>query len=314
MALGGQGANAARGGPDWPHVPKLAALLAISLAACAPTAVAPPPQRPQITQSAESLALSAYYAAVQQSLLAQGLLRTDGGGADTPLSATMLANSFLRIAFYEEHGAGGRGATPIRLTRWTGPLRIALHFGATVPRAGQAADQARVASYAARLAKLTGLSITLSKTNPNMTVAITNTDERRALGPMIKSALPQITAAQVAGVTALDRSTYCLVWTQSGTGQGIYERAFVYIPAEHPDLMRLACMHEEIAQALGLPNDVGSARPSIFNDDEEFALLTRQDEMFLRILYDPSLRNGMTEAEARPIVEILARQFLGGAS
>jgi hypothetical protein len=43
------------------------------------------------------------------------------------------------------------------------------------------------------------------------------------------------------------------------------------IRAEHPDLLRLSCLHEEIAQGLGLPNDSPRARPSIFNDDEEFA-------------------------------------------
>ena len=78
--------------------------------------------------------------------------------------------------------------------------------------------------------------------------------------------------------------------------------------------MRLACLHEELAQGLGLPNDSGLNRPSIFNDDEEFALLTRQDELMLSMLYDPSLRSGMTEAEARPIVQSLARRLLDGNS
>ena len=63
---------------------------------------------------------------------------------------------------------------------------------------------------------------------------------------------------------------------------------------------------------MGLVNDSPTARPSIFNDDEEFALLTRQDEMMLRMLYDPRLRPGMTEAEARPIVEAIAQEYLGG--
>ena len=56
------------------------------------------------------------------------------------------------------------------------------------------------------------------------------------------------------------------------------------------------------------------ARPSIFNDDEEFALLTGMDEAMLRILYNPLLVPGMTEAEARPIVFDLAARLTGGAS
>ena len=75
--------------------------------------------------------------------------------------------------------------------------------------------------------------------------------------------------------------------------------------------MRHACIHEEVAQGLGLPNDSPYARPSIFNDDDEFALLTSHDEALLRMLYDPRLKNGMTVDEARPIVRILAREEMG---
>ena len=80
------------------------------------------------------------------------------------------------------------------------------------------------------------------------------------------------------------------------------------------DLLRLSCLHEEIAQGLGLPNDSPRARPSIFNDDEEFALLTGMDEDMLRILYNPALRPGMSEDEARPIIRDLATQLVGGES
>jgi hypothetical protein len=39
---------------------------------------------------------------------------------------------------------------------------------------------------------------------------------------------------------------------------------------------------------MGLANDSRQARPSIFNDDQEFALLTGHDELLLTILYDPA--------------------------
>ena len=53
------------------------------------------------------------------------------------------------------------------------------------------------------------------------------------------------------------------------------------------------------------------ARPSIFNDDDEFALLTRHDELLLEMLYDPRLRPGMTAAEAMPIVRVMAAELTG---
>ncbi|MEO0831451.1 MAG: DUF2927 domain-containing protein, partial [Pseudomonadota bacterium] len=70
-----------------------------------------------------------------------------------------------------------------------------------------------------------------------------------------------------------------------------------------------------IAQGLGLANDSPVARPSIFNDDEEFALLTTHDEFLLRMLYDNRLKAGMTETEARPIAARIAAELVGdGAS
>ena len=74
--------------------------------------------------------------------------------------------------------------------------------------------------------------------------------------------------------------------------------------------MRQSCVHEELAQGLGLANDSPRARPSIFNDDDEFALLTSHDEELLSLLYTPALTPGMQPDEARPIV---ARMLAGAA-
>jgi hypothetical protein len=73
-------------------------------------------------------------------------------------------------------------------------------------------------------------------------------------------------------------------------------------------------VHEELAQGLGLANDSPLARPSIFNDDEEFALLTPQDALMLRMLFDPRLQPGMSLDEARPIIDQMAQELLGGTS
>ena len=58
---------------------------------------------------------------------------------------------------------------------------------------------------------------------------------------------------------------------------------------------------------MGLPNDSPDARPSLFNDDLEFALLTEHDAILLRMLYDPRLQPGMTSAEVRPLLPDIAR-------
>ena len=287
------------------------------LATAAPAAVVQVAM-PPLPETAASASIRAYYAEVQSALLSQGLLRTDGGGPDAPFTDRNLTENFLRIALYEEYAHGQisttRSQTPINLLRWDKPIRLSLQFGASVPAARQAADRARVASYLARLSALTGQAITVTDQNPNFWLHFGSVDERAALGPALNSELSELTPGQIAAVTHMDRDTYCQVLTQSDPATSTYTAAVAVIPSEHPDLLRLSCIHEELAQALGLPNDSNAARPSIFNDDEEFALLTGQDELMLRILYNPALHPGMTEAQARPIVQTLASRLTGGES
>jgi hypothetical protein len=278
---------------------------------------APASPAPAPADTPDSAAARAYYAQVQQTLLAEGLLRTDAGGSDVPFTDRILAETFIRVALFDEYArAGGtfvRRETSSTLRRWQAPVRVGLRFGASVPPARQATDRARVASYLARLSAVTGHPIALSD-SPNFWVWIVSEDERRALGPTVQAALPGLTSADVTGITQMPRSTYCLVYAMTDAGGSVYTRAFAVVRAEHPDLLRLSCLHEEIAQGLGLANDSPSARPSIFNDDEEFALLTGMDELMLRMLYSPDLRPGLREAEARPIVQSLAARLTGGAS
>jgi hypothetical protein len=272
----------------------------------------------QTPPSAASEAVRQHFARVQADLLSNGLLRTDGGGRDAPFTDRMLAENFIRVALFDEYTRGAAGPiqrqTASRLRRWENPVRVGLRFGPSVSASSRATDTARVRSYLARLSHLTGHPIALSDASPNFFLHIVNEDERRSLGPAAAAALPALSAAEVAGITNMPLSTYCLVYAMSDGSSGRYTRAFAVIRSEHPDLLRLSCIHEEITQGLGLANDSPRARPSIFNDDEEFALLTGQDELMLRILYNPALRTGMTEAEARPIVESLARALTGGES
>ena len=109
----------------------------------------------------------------------------------------------------------------------------------------------------------------------------------------------------------MPRNISCLVVAFSNQGTAVYRRAISVIRAEHPPASWRSCLHEEVAQGLGLPNDSPRARPSIFNDDEEFALLTRHDELLLSILYDDRLRPGMEATEAEPINRTIADEKFG---
>lgn len=291
--------------------------ISVALPVARPAALIRPTPAPRIAlpNDTTSDALTKRYAQVEQRALTHGLLRRDGGGVDTPYDADDLAENFLTIAFFSEHSwhkaslEDRRMETPLR--RWDQPIRMRVSFGDDVPEARRISDSNALRAFSARLSRLSGQTVTWSE-EANFHILIMNEAERRAAGPQIRNLLPGIDDASVEVLTSLSRSADCAVVTFSAKGAGQTHAAAI-IRDELPPLMRLSCIHEELAQGLGLPNDSDSARPSIFNDNDEFALLTSHDEQLIKILYDPRLRSGMTRAQATPIVRQIARDLVDPA-
>ena len=298
-----------------------ASLLALSLAVLAacdavPPGTGEPTVAPAPAPSAASDSLRKYYAGVQRDLLARGLLRTDGGGPDTPYTPDMLARNFEQIAFYDEYvrGQGLRKSSGSagRLRRWSGPVRLSLEFGASVPPEQRSRDQGDVAAYVQRLSGVTDHPIAQSRNRANFHVLVMGKDDSAQLEARLRQIIPGASNSTISLFTNPPRDIHCLVAAFSGNGnQNDYKQAIALVRAEHPDLLRKSCFHEEIAQGLGLANDSPNARPSIFNDDDEFALLTTHDEALLAMLYDPRLRIGMSLDEARPVITLMTREKAG---
>ena len=264
-----------------------------------------------------SQTMHGYFVGVEDMLVARGQLRRDDGRA-IPVSADQLSRDFIDIALYDEYSRQGADliadTRPSRLRRWAQPVRIAVEFGASVPPGTRIRDRAEVQAFAERLAGLTGHDIAATPTAGNFTVMFVNEDERRQIGPRLSRIIPGIPTGDIEAIQALPPQNYCTVFAYSLGPSPLYSEAVAIIRAELPPRLRSSCIHEELAQGMGLANDSPESRPSIFNDDEEFALLTLHDELLLRILYDRRLRPGMTEAEARPIVETIASELIGGES
>jgi hypothetical protein len=148
--------------------------------------------------------------------------------------------------------------------------------------------------------------------DPNLRVLIWGEDDREGGAARLRAISPGIADALVRDIVNLPRSTLCLVFAPLDDAQAGYTRAVVLIRAELPPLLRTACIHEELAQGMGLVNDSPQARPSIFNDDDEFGLLTRHDELLLRMLYDDRLGAGMSVEEAAPVAATIAAELVGG--
>lgn len=279
--------------------------------------VAAEPQRRE--PSANAKALRSYYARVQEDLLARGLLRVDGGGVDTPYTDQMLARNFERIALAEEYtrGAGLQPSSGAlgEIKKWVVPVRVEAVFGDSLSEADQAQDRQRLASYTRRLSSASGHPISMVSSQANFHVLVMGEDDKDQLRAALDRIAPGMEASSRAIFLNLPRSIHCLVVAFADSASGsAYRQAVALVRTEHPDLTRRACYHEELAQGLGLANDDQNARPSIFNDDEEFALLTSHDELLLKMLYDPRLTPGMTADQARPIIRTLAQELTGSGS
>jgi len=253
----------------------------------------------------ESRPSSGDFAAYESMLRKDGRLRTETAPRDAAYDAASLARNFGRIALRKETDGtrlGGVGnSTSSALRRWSGPVRYRLYGGGVTP-----ADRAEVDRLMTRIAALTGLDISESPGDPNFRILITVPAERDA----VSRDLGQVNR-QFKGAFEYWRqhSEVVCVFQDIFGGQNGAEivSAMAAIGSETTGILRTACLHEEIVQALGLTNDDSRVRPSIFNDDAEFALLTEHDEELLRILYDPRLKPGMMAAEAMPVVENIAR-------
>lgn len=256
---------------------------------------------------------AADYAAYETMLRAKGKLRAEAAPADARFDAADLVRNYERVALHREADStrpgGDDNLRPSPVKRWFGPLRYRLRGNAVTQR-----DRAEVDRLMARVARLTGLDIAAAEAGQcaNFLILITTPEERDAVTTGLESASPRF-----AGTFAFWRERRELVCVAdnlvAGEEPSRIIAAMVVIGSETSGLLRRSCLHEEIVQALGLANDHPEVRPSIFNDDGEFALLTGHDELLLRIHYDSRLAPGMTADEAMPLVRRIAHEVLPAA-
>lgn len=249
-------------------------------------------------------ALGQQYRQLEAQLISSGRLRTNPAPSDAPYDATTLARNFSEIALGREYG----GSSGSWLLRWRDPIRMHVLFGPSVPAAQQSTDSAMIAAYSRRLANVSGHSISITRRDFNFLVLVVTDADLRGLRGFLTHSVPELSERSVRRISNMPHAHLCMVVTipHAEPQLGI-ARAVAIVRAENPPLMRRSCIEEELAQGMGLPNDDRGARPSIFNDDEEFGVLTRHDELLLRTLYDPRLAPGMRAPE----VDAILPQILG---
>ncbi|QHQ34024.1 DUF2927 domain-containing protein [Algicella marina] len=282
------------------RLPAFLSAASIALAACTTSPEIPDDQ------------IADYYAFIESDLRAQGLMRQERLPNDAPVTLAALVRNFEEIALYDELAVQGNRLVERRtrsnLSRWEQPIRIGVIFGQSVPVEQARQDIRSLNAFVKDLGRYTGLPISVvEEGKPNFLLLFLNRAEQRDFGTL----LGQTNIASPAIVDSFVNSpidSLCAFYTAEQVGRpGVINSGVILIKAEHGELMRRSCIHEELTQALGLPNDSFDARPSIFNDDEEFAFLTRHDEALLRMLYDKRLKPGMSAEEVRPLLPAIAR-------
>ena len=243
-------------------------------------------------------------------LIAQGLLRTDAGSKSPRATPKALTELFNSLAFYDEYepssGFQPAQSAPTALSKWQRPVKINLHFGPSLSPETRVKDTQFLSDYAAQLSYITRHPIELTTELGNFHVVVVDEVHRMNMVQNLrkKDVLVPSNIQQV--IQRMPADIHCMVLTFSARhSPHIHEQALAVIRAEHPPMLKKACFHEEIAQGLGLHNDNPAAHPSIFNDDDEFAFLTNQDALLLRVLYDPRLPAGIELQEAQPLLKQL---------
>ena len=244
------------------------------------------------------------YESYTASLQAKGKMRTDVEPEDAPFTQEDLARNFIKIAMYSEFNDDLEpAATEKRLGRWEKPIRYAF-FG----RGVTSEDRREMRELAIRLSRLTGQKIEPIAKEANFAIMYLDEEERTSFNEMSKERWGEEFAEF--------NVRWASSWRNPCIGRLFYNKegqinfGLIFIRNEIEGLFRTSCLHEEVVQTLGLTNDDNDVRPSIFNDDEEFAMLTRHDEHLLQMLYDPRLSSGMSIEDVKPLLPQLAKDVL----
>ncbi|MGH6932175.1 MAG: DUF2927 domain-containing protein [Dongiaceae bacterium] len=230
-----------------------------------------------------------------------GMICCHGAGgaaarADGDLTNAQASANLIEIMFGSEFV--GEATQIVR--KWTGPMRIAIY--ALEPER----YRALVEGHLGRLRQLTGLAIELvdnKAAGQNAYVLIVGRSQfydlaERHLGP---GKNPRTN-------TYLD----CFGYFYSAAGSGEISELTAVMPNFATNEQLRQCVIEEITQAIGLPNDSFTVRPSVFNDDDQFPDLTWQDELFLRMLYDPRVKPGMSRRAFEPLAHAIIEELRPG--
>lgn len=201
-----------------------------------------------------------------------------------------LISSFFKIALQNEHGKSDH-----RLHKWQQPIHYRI-----IDRTGDKTLHAMlVQKHLQQLSQITGVDIHAVKKSDNTNLKILFSSEQD-LEQDLKIGFG-ISNEKIRN--ELMRNSVCSAHFQVNHHNEI-SSAMVIIPVDraraHGKLM--SCVVEELTQVMGLPNDSDDVFPSIFNDRSYNQFLTGLDYVLLKLLYQPTVKSGMTQQQLHNIL------------
>lgn len=251
----------------------------------------------------------AFWTKYEAMLTGKGLMRAERAPADAPYSKADLVREFQSIMLQNEHAQAGGMFVKFGAPRPLKKLDSEVSFS-IAGRTIDGNDKANIRGFMDRMRRVTGVSLVESGHAPDVRLMILTKEERQEFA---REAAADPRWSFIAQNVASDRGkAVCGTYYSRDPQQPEQFDYIVLIPAEVTGLLRQSCIEEELGHTFGPGADSARARPSIFNDDAEFALLTKHDEDLLRILYDPRLKAGMTAEEAMPVVHRIVEEMRPG--
>lgn len=216
---------------------------------------------------------------------------------------SVLTHEFDQIAFGREFAA------PVeKLVRWDGNLAVSLNGDSAQHWTPEIANQLGVLSNLTELGiSLNGMQIRQGPANskPGGQIHVLMDHLTRLNRKLIRN-FPGFRVP----ASFINESCKSMAITASG---GTIRSAFIFVSIDQPESEIHACIIEELAQSMGLFNDITGDHETIFNDDNRINELTSHDRIMMATLYDARLRPGMARREALPIAAEIIGDLLANA-
>jgi hypothetical protein len=227
--------------------------------------------------------------------VAAGLLLAAAGPSAVAFPQRLSNEQVLQNLSVVMFGSEFVGEDTDTVRKWMGPMRVAV-YGDEMGRFDDL-----VAMQLATMHRLSGLDIQRVPANDPDANAHVFFIDPRGFRAVANSRLPQ-------GKPGTNENLACFGIFKTNSERRIFAFDAV-IPRSGSREEIKACLIEELTQMLGLPNDSNDIHPTVFNDDDEYHRLTWQDELMVRVLYDPRIVPGMSRtafaATAAAVIEDL---------